>query len=255
MITTSPRSKRLRLLAVPLAAAASLLLPPASLAAPPVLTSVQYQPGVLTATWTLPPGTQASTLEASLSPKLDAEKGFANLDLFKELKPNALSVVVRQRIEPGKYYLHVGGSNLDCDQCPDIEYSKVMTFVVPPYLRKARPGTTYVGETSQGRRIAFKTAKDGKRIKRGFNFEYEASCGGGVDAIGKIKFETPVVIGRDGSFSIEIDDRGARLRLKGRFSASAEIEGTLSHRFPAPGAGTCRTGRLKWSAEPAWSGS
>lgn len=134
------RRRKAPVVAASLCVAALLLLPGPAAARAPTLNSVEYGSGALTATWTLPPGVDAFSLEASQSSRLDSDGGFASLDVYVELDEAATQIRVPQRFErefdlwrfePGTYYVHVGGSDQDCDSCPDVEYSEIMTVTVP----------------------------------------------------------------------------------------------------------------------------
>ena len=145
MKESSPTPRRVRwgaalaARALAISVACLLLFQGTAAARAPILNSVEYMSGALTATWTLPPGVRASGFEASRSPKLEADGGFDHLDVYEELEADATGITVRQRyerqfrlwvFEPGTYYVHVGGSDPDCEPCPTVEYSEIMTVVV-----------------------------------------------------------------------------------------------------------------------------
>jgi hypothetical protein len=141
-----------------------LVAPAAATARPPVLIGAEFKSGALSATWSLPPGVEAVFLEASLSPKQEADGGFDELDLLHELEPDATSVTVTKRLEPGTYYVHVVGADDECDECPTFEYSATATVVVTYGFRKDADRTCKA-YLSDARRIVERITEGGSLRK------------------------------------------------------------------------------------------
>jgi hypothetical protein len=129
-----------RLALVVVATCFALLQPPAQ-ASPPVLNDLQFNAGVISASWSLPPGVEAVFFEGSLKPNLNSDGGFTELDILEDLRPHATAFSLTQRQEPGTYYIHIVGADTSCDSCPTFEYSAIRTVVVT-YGFRADANTT-----------------------------------------------------------------------------------------------------------------
>ena len=103
--------------------------------APPVLVSVSSQSQHPAATWTLPSGVEAKTIEVATSPVTASDGSFfaENRRAFDLLEDAQTSWLYAYKLDPGTYYVHVAGLDEPCfsaDQCPVREYSAVMTLVI-----------------------------------------------------------------------------------------------------------------------------
>jgi hypothetical protein len=144
-----------------------LVLAPAAQAAPPVLQSVSFDNATktLTVNWSLPPGVESRVLEANTNPAVDSEgyflfganDGYYGANIIFELPDSASTQWVHSYpdLPPGLYYIHVGGFDPNCVDCPIREWSGLGTFTVaaknkPPRLLSVRwhqighrPGVNY----------------------------------------------------------------------------------------------------------------
>jgi hypothetical protein len=106
-----------------------------SSAAPPQLLSVGQTGGHLTATWSLPAGVQAVTIEAAVSPLvLSIDGGFfprMNRRLGESLEVAQTSFVSDSQLVPGTYYVHVAGHDSACPSCSFYEFTQILTVVIP----------------------------------------------------------------------------------------------------------------------------
>jgi hypothetical protein len=111
---------------------AVLALPAA--AAPPTLTSVGQTSRHLTANWVLPPGGQARVIEAATSPQTSTDGYFfsENVKEFSTLEEGQTSYIGNLQLEPGTYYVHVGGYDPSCPECPSREFSTTQVVTIPP---------------------------------------------------------------------------------------------------------------------------
>jgi hypothetical protein len=142
------RPRRLALVVV--AATCFVLSQSPAQAAPPVLNDLQFNAGVMSASWSLPPGVEAVFFEGSLKPNLNSDGGFTELDILEDLQPDATAYSLTQRQEPGTYYIHIVGADTSCDSCPTFEYSAIRTVVVT-YGFRADANTTcraYFGDVA-----------------------------------------------------------------------------------------------------------
>jgi hypothetical protein len=104
-----------------------------AVAAPPVLTSVSHVNRHPTATWTLPPGVLSRVAEAATSPATSSDGYFfsENLKAFDTLEDAQTNWVYNSQLDPGVYYVHIGGFDSSCGPCPTREFSQIMTLEIP----------------------------------------------------------------------------------------------------------------------------
>ena len=118
--------------------------PMAAAATPPTLRSVTVPLGGnhVTSTWTLPQGVRAQFIQVSESSEVDEDGYFRNLVNLEPVGQNDTSFSDPLAYENGVYYLHVAGRDPKCagGVCPAIEFSEVMSFVVPGVGASAGPG-------------------------------------------------------------------------------------------------------------------
>jgi hypothetical protein len=117
-------------------------------AAPPVLTSVRHIDGRPAATWTLPSGVTSQVVEVATSPATSTDGDFfsENVEAFDLLEDAQTSWVDDFQLDPGVYYLHVGGFEEPCyfaGLCPIQEFTQIGTLrIAPPrLLGPCGPGT------------------------------------------------------------------------------------------------------------------
>jgi hypothetical protein len=129
-----------------LSAVAVAALPGAGQAAPPILESVKFDNAtkVLSVSWTLPPGVETSVLEANTNTALDSEgyflygphDGAYGANTIFEVPDSAVTSWLHRYpdLPPGQYYVHVGGFDGNCGNCPVREWTSLGTFTVakPP---------------------------------------------------------------------------------------------------------------------------
>jgi hypothetical protein len=145
-------------------------------AAPPTLISVSHVERHPEATWSLPAGVKSSVAEVAVSPatSTDGYFFFENVKAFSSLEESQTHWVYNLQLDPGTYYVHVGGIDKPCffaGLCPVREFSQIMTLVIPPpplpapappryeaSVRSIHPGAvriagnwTYLGDTVQAR--------------------------------------------------------------------------------------------------------
>src|SRR5215218_3388472 len=103
------------LLALAVAATALVFVSPA-VAAPPVLTSVSHVNRHPAATWTLPPGVQSRVAEVATSPATSTDGYFfsENVKAFDTLEDAQTNWVYNSQLDPGLYYVHIGGIDEPC---------------------------------------------------------------------------------------------------------------------------------------------
>jgi hypothetical protein len=124
-----------RLLLV-LVALVSLALAGEALAAPPVLTSVGHIERHPQAAWSLPPGVKARIAEVATSPATSTDGYFflENVKALSTLEDAQTHWVYNLQLDPGVYYVHVGGYDEPCvfaGLCPIREFSQIMTLTIP----------------------------------------------------------------------------------------------------------------------------
>src|SRR5512133_3539473 len=126
---------------------ATLLFASPAIAAPPVLTSVSHVDRHPAATWTLPPGVTSQVAEVATSPatSTDGYFFFENVKAFDVLQETQTSWVYNSQLDPGLYYVHIGGLDWPCfvaGLCPVREFSQIMTLEIaapPPPPPPPRP--------------------------------------------------------------------------------------------------------------------
>jgi hypothetical protein len=157
----------------------ALAFAPPAFAAPPVLTSVSHVNRHPAATWTLPPGVTSQVAEVATSPATSTDGYFfsENVKAFDVLEETQTNWVYNYQLDPGLYYVHIGGLDLPCFSaglCPIREFSQIMTLEIskpPPPPRPPRyqasvrsihpnavrlPGNwTYLGDTVK---VSFRNA-------------------------------------------------------------------------------------------------
>ena len=121
---------------VTLALGAAVWMPTQALAAPPVLNSVSHTNRHPTATWTLPPGVLSRVAEVATSPATSTDGYFfsENVKAFDTLEDAQTNWVYNLQLDPGVYYVHIGGVDWPCflnDMCPVREFSQTMTLEIP----------------------------------------------------------------------------------------------------------------------------
>jgi hypothetical protein len=145
---------------------AALVFVSPAVAAPPVLTSVSHVNRHPSAAWTLPPGVKSELAEVATSPATSTDGYFfsENVKAFDTLEETQTNWVYNSQLDPGTYYVHVGGLDEPCffaGQCPVREFSQIMTLEIaappppPRYeasVRSIHPnavvgGGTYPGDT------------------------------------------------------------------------------------------------------------
>jgi hypothetical protein len=115
-----------------IAALALLALAPTASAAPPSLVSVTQSGGKIAASWTLPAGGQAWTIEVSKTSGVDSDGYFDSDDvvdtqIFVDGTTSWTSDVV---LPAGTYYVHLSGADVRCTTCPVPEWSTVRSVTV-----------------------------------------------------------------------------------------------------------------------------
>jgi hypothetical protein len=143
-------------------------------AAGPILLSVGHVQRHPEATWSLPPGGDAWTLEIATHPETGTDGSFfeENRVVFEVLSRTQTHFLGTERLDRGTYYVHVSSSNSSCEPTC-VEWSQVLELLIerPPPLppryqatvRTTHPGAitdrtrnwTYLGDTV---RVAFRNA-------------------------------------------------------------------------------------------------
>ena len=243
---------RARLLTALAAACLPLLaLAAPAQAAPPTLLTVGQSVGRIKATYQVPPGGQAESVEVSTRPDVGPDGSFVDA-VHQETLIDDSSWTSEIRFAPGLYYVHVSANDFECDACPTREWSAVLPVQVLPIL--PLPGT-YAGPIGDfGDRIKFRLASDAKSVKS-LTVTYDLEC-----RVGTIRRKSvfDVVPVRDGKFTAR-----ARIRFRGGARESLSVTGQLkpprraSGRFKSilsiPGIGRCipftqHSNGLAWSA-------
>jgi hypothetical protein len=129
-------------------AAAALVVPAATLAAPPNLVAVGHSKQQPTARWMLPPGVESQLIEVATDPALatDGSFVFENVVFFELLEAGQTSYATsRNRLKTGvDYYVHLSGIDWPCFfifACPVREWSNVLKLRIPnvaPTLQSRR---------------------------------------------------------------------------------------------------------------------
>lgn len=138
----------MRALLIAVIVAGALTVPADALAAPPTLTTVGQTQQHLTASWTLPPGVEARTLEVAVNPARGSDGSFftENTAIFDVLETSQTSYLSSSaRLRTGvTYYVHVSGIDWPCvfaDACPIREWSNVMALFIPNAAPDLQSGT------------------------------------------------------------------------------------------------------------------
>jgi hypothetical protein len=130
-------SVRKRIFVLLAVAAGFAAIAPTAFAAAPVLASVGSVSRHPTATWTLPAGVQAKVAEVATSPATGSDGYFfdENVEAFDVLTDTQTSWTDTSQLDPGTYYVHIGGLDEPCfyaGKCPVREFSQVMTLEIRP---------------------------------------------------------------------------------------------------------------------------
>jgi hypothetical protein len=115
---------------------AALAFASPAFAAPPVLTSVSHVNRHPAASWSLPPGVTSQVAEVATSPatSTDGYFFFENVKAFDVLEETQTSWLYNFQLDPGVYYVHIGGLDMPCflaGLCPVREFSQIMTLEIP----------------------------------------------------------------------------------------------------------------------------
>ena len=156
-------ARRAALIAL-LVVAAVIFASPA-VAAPPVLTAVGQTNRHPTATWTLPAGVKSRLVEIATDPASRPDGYFSgeSVKATDGLEDGQTNWVYKAQLEPGTYYVHIGGFDEGCylrrGMCPIPEFSQVMTLEIPspryqastrtihPHALRLPGNWTYLGDT------------------------------------------------------------------------------------------------------------
>jgi hypothetical protein len=123
---------------------AALVFVPTAAAAAPILLSVGDISRHPTATWSLPSGVESRVAEVATSPQTSSDGYFfnENVKAFDTLEPTQTSWAYNSQLDPGTYYVHIGGFDTTCSSCPIREWSEIKTLIIaappppPPPIRK-----------------------------------------------------------------------------------------------------------------------
>jgi hypothetical protein len=115
---------------------AALAFASPAFAAPPVLTSVSHVDRHPAATWTLPSGVTSQVAEVATSPATSTDGYFfsENVKAFDVLQETQTNWVYNYQLDPGLYYVHIGGLDEPCffaGLCPVREFSQTLTLEIP----------------------------------------------------------------------------------------------------------------------------
>ena len=249
------------LAALMLAVASALSFAASTSAAPPTLVSVGQSSRHLTATWTLPPGVTAEEVEYSHSSDTDADGEFEDMLDMDTLGAAQTSWRSDEVMSPGTYWIHVSGSDLNCEACDVEEWSNAMKVVIP--VPPAKTGR-YSGRTEvpDSKAISF-TLSSNRRYVRSLKVSYDLDCSRGAFPAGELRgstlFKTPLAIHRDLTFSrvahfgiaFRNGPRGSvTLTVKGKLRPPTRATGTLRARAALSGGIRCRNffGTVAWTA-------
>jgi hypothetical protein len=109
-------------------------------AAGPILLSVGHVQRHPEATWSLPPGGDAWTLEIATHPETGTDGSFfeENRVVFEVLSRTQTHFLGTERLDRGTYYVHVSSSNSSCEPTC-VEWSQVLELLIerPPPLPRA----------------------------------------------------------------------------------------------------------------------
>jgi hypothetical protein len=110
-----------------------LLSTGSALAAPPVILTVGQISQHPTATWSFPAGVQSQVVEVATNPATgsDGYFFFENVKAFDVPQPTDTSWTYTFQLDPGTYYVHVGGFDSTCGACPVREFSSILTLIIP----------------------------------------------------------------------------------------------------------------------------
>ena len=128
--------RRFLLISVVFGTALALASP--AIAAPPTLISVSHVDRHPSATWALAPGVISERVEVATSPATSSDGYFLteNVKAFNALlEETQTNWVYNYQLEPGLYYVHIGGLDRPCylaGLCPSREWSQIMTVDIPP---------------------------------------------------------------------------------------------------------------------------
>ena len=119
-----------------------------ALGAPPMLQSVGQINAHPTATWTLPSGVQSRVAEVATKPDTSSDGYFfnENVKAFDTLDDGQTTWVYNSQLDPGTYYVHIGGFDPNCQACPVREFSAIKTLTITAPTPGACTGTNaFVG--------------------------------------------------------------------------------------------------------------
>src|SRR4051812_7588111 len=91
-------------------------------AASPILLRASQENRVPIAVWQLPPNVEPSVAEVATNPATDSLGYFIGPTVFETLATTQTSWKASRSIEPGTYYLHIGGFDRSCFTCPVREW-------------------------------------------------------------------------------------------------------------------------------------
>jgi hypothetical protein len=113
-----------------------LAIAPAQAAAP-TLVSVGQVKRHPKATWTLPSGSESFVIQVASSPETGSDGSFftENVEDIDLLESGQTSWLSSSRLDPGTYYVHVGGTTPNCEACPIPEWSETLSLKI----RNAKP--------------------------------------------------------------------------------------------------------------------
>jgi hypothetical protein len=132
-----------RLLVAAIVATSALAVAGRAQAAPPVLISVGHVERHPEATWSLPAGVKSQVAEVAISPatSTDGYFFFENVRAFSTLEDSQTHWLYTFQLDPGTYYIHVGGIDEPCyfaGLCPVREFSQIWTRIMPPWAGYVR---------------------------------------------------------------------------------------------------------------------
>ena len=118
---------------VPALVATVLLSAGSALAAPPAILTVGQVSRHPTATWSLPTGVESRVIEVATDPATGSDGYFFSENVVALDVPTSTdtSWTYTYQLDPGTYYVHVGGSDTTCSTCPVREFSSILTLDIP----------------------------------------------------------------------------------------------------------------------------